>query len=264
MSIDVFPATVLNSTLWNGQTYEEGTFTVTATGFVTPLTATASYVRVGKDVTLTLPSLSGVSNATNFTLTGIPNALVPASNHYQIIRGSPTASSNDIVLLEWGAGVTAITIYGSSTAGGWPASGTKSVPPTTISYAIASALSAPGWTGQSYEEGSFTVTATGFSGTAPSVTARYVRVGKQVTLYIPDVQGTSNGPTFTLTGLPGGLASTGVFRAACQVADNGILLFGMMLLNGTSIEIFAGPSYNGWTASGEKALLNPVFVYITL
>ena len=34
-------------------------------------------------------------------------------------------------------------------------------------------------------EGTFTVTATGFSGTAPTGTARYVRIGKQVTLFLP-------------------------------------------------------------------------------
>lgn len=79
MSIDVFPATVLNSTLWNGQTYEEGTFTVTATGFSgTAPSGTARYVRVGKQVTLQLPTLtSNTSNATTFTVTGLPAALYP-------------------------------------------------------------------------------------------------------------------------------------------------------------------------------------------
>ena len=76
MSIDVFPATVLNSTLWNGQTYEEGTFTVTGTGFSGgDPSGTAYYVRVGKQVTLTLPTLSGTSNTDTFVVVGIPASL---------------------------------------------------------------------------------------------------------------------------------------------------------------------------------------------
>ena len=80
MSIDVFPATVLNSTLWNGQTYEEGSFTVTSTGHTVAQTGTLYYVRIGRQVSLTIPAnISGTSNATTFTLTGVPLALAPLS-----------------------------------------------------------------------------------------------------------------------------------------------------------------------------------------
>jgi hypothetical protein len=76
MSIDVFPATVLNATLWNGQTYEEGTFTLTATGFTTVVTATATYRRIGKMVTVAFANIGpATSNAGGLTLTGMPPAL---------------------------------------------------------------------------------------------------------------------------------------------------------------------------------------------
>lgn len=82
MSIDVFPATVLNSTLWNGQTYEEGTFTMTATGMTTTVTGTARYVRIGAMVFLFVPILTGTSNSAAMALTGVPAVIHTNLTHY--------------------------------------------------------------------------------------------------------------------------------------------------------------------------------------
>lgn len=48
----------------------------------------------------------------------------------------------------------------------------------------------------------FTISTTGFSGTAPSGTAKYQKIGNMVILNIPALSGTSNSTAFTLTGLP--------------------------------------------------------------
>ena len=55
MSIDTFPPEHAGLGSAAFTSYEEGSFTVTATGFTTAVTGTARYVRVGKQVTLHLP-----------------------------------------------------------------------------------------------------------------------------------------------------------------------------------------------------------------
>lgn len=58
--------------------YEEATFTATLTGVTAGVTGTARYVRIGKAVTLFLPSLVGTSNTTACTITGAPANILPA------------------------------------------------------------------------------------------------------------------------------------------------------------------------------------------
>ena len=115
----------------------------------------------------------------------------------------------------------------------------------------------------SYALSTFTLTGTGFSGTAPTATVTYVKIGRQVTLHIPDLAGTSNAGTFTLTGLPAALASVGTYRLACQVQDNGALSYGLLILNGTAIDLYTTAGYGGWTASGAKGLFNPMLSYVS-
>jgi hypothetical protein len=136
MSIDVFPATVLNSTLWNGQTYEEGTFAVTATGFSgTAPSGTAWYVRVGKQVTLTLPHIEGTSNATTFTLTGLPTLLVPAANFFvSLMVADNSVYQSFSGTMRFAAGSAVITIVKDSGGAPWTASGIKVVVETSVAY----------------------------------------------------------------------------------------------------------------------------------
>jgi hypothetical protein len=63
-------------------TYVEGSFTATGTGFATPPTGTARYVQLGKLVVLYLPDLQQTSNATTFTVTGLPAGLTPPLNSW--------------------------------------------------------------------------------------------------------------------------------------------------------------------------------------
>jgi hypothetical protein len=55
-----------------------------------------------------------------------------------------------------------------------------------------------------YEEGTFTGTLTGMT-TSPTTTARWIRMGKHVSICLDTARGTSNVNTFTVTGMPSGL-----------------------------------------------------------
>ncbi len=61
-----------------GNCYVNDTFTMGATGLTTSPTATAEYQRIGNQVQLSIPALSGTSNSTGFTLTGIPTGARPS------------------------------------------------------------------------------------------------------------------------------------------------------------------------------------------
>jgi hypothetical protein len=119
-----------------------------------------------------------------------------------------------------------------------------------------------------YEENTFTVTATGFSGTAPSGTATYVRIGKQVTVLLPALTGTSNATTFALTGWPAGLypATAGgtlyvPLRTRDNTANNAIGL--LSFFPPSTVDFFptANPA-TGWTASGSKTLFVSAITYL--
>lgn len=109
-----------------------GSFTVTATGFSgTAPSGTAYYRSVGALVELILPALSGTSNATTFTLTGIPSALQPANAFGNQISPIPLAQNNSAYVAGAYASISAssgtISLGLLGTLGGWTASGTKSV-----------------------------------------------------------------------------------------------------------------------------------------
>lgn len=57
-----------------------GSFTITATGLTATVTGTAYYYASPGIVTLTIPFLQGTSNATSFTLTGLPAAIRPGAS----------------------------------------------------------------------------------------------------------------------------------------------------------------------------------------
>lgn len=120
---------------------------------------------------------------------------------------------------------------------------------------------------QLYEEGNFTMTATGFSGTAPSVTARYAKMGKQVTLVIPqNVTGTSNATTLTLTGVPAALVPPIALQVGFQVTNNGANLAAPGLAqwnaSATTITLYTTWMGGAWTASALKGWGQMTFVYL--
>jgi hypothetical protein len=113
-----------------------------------------------------------------------------------------------------------------------------------------------------YEEGTFTATATGMTA-AVTGTARYVRVGTQVTVSLPLLEGTSNATTFEITGLPAGLTCGGGTRLVTLMNHNGTFIYGMLLLSGTTFTLYTSASFAGWTASGAKGLYEVHLTYLT-
>ena len=115
---------------------ENDTFTATCTGFTAAVTGTASYVLIGGVVVLFLPELTGTSNATTFTITGLPAAITPVqtSNHVVTI----TDTTTDVYgLLRLTASSTTITMLSSLQSNGdWGNSGTKAIFPVWISYGL--------------------------------------------------------------------------------------------------------------------------------
>ena len=118
------------------QPYSDTTFTITATGFSTAVTGAVRYILIGKQVTLHLPVLTGTSNATTFTLTGIPPALQP---------GSPSGFVSVPRLADGSAGESGgfLTVAGTTFTvnrpgfAAWAASGTKTLYNTWITYLVA-------------------------------------------------------------------------------------------------------------------------------
>jgi hypothetical protein len=69
-----------DGTIWRiTQLYEEGTYTATLTGCSPTPSATFSYTKVGKAITILTPALVGISNTTACTITGMPSHLFPST-----------------------------------------------------------------------------------------------------------------------------------------------------------------------------------------
>jgi hypothetical protein len=111
---------------------------------------------------------------------------------------------------------------------------------------------------------SFTATLTGCT-SSPTYTVRYVKHGNTVTLEIPDVAGTSNATTKTLTGLPAELQPASRKQALlASVQDNGgTLTPALVRIQGASIAYFANASGAAFTAKGTFSA-QPVLVTYTL
>ena len=114
------------------------------------------------------------------------------------------------------------------------------------------AFTAQTFTAQSTD---FTVTQTG--------TAYYSQVYRIVTVLIPDLQGTSNATTFTITGLPSDLWPARQHRFVVITQDNSAALasaLGQVDTNG-DIKVFKDPAGTAFTASGTKRVLGMTFTY---
>lgn len=134
---------------------------------------------------------------------------------------------------------------------------------------IAIAAGAPYSQSFATQSGSFTLTATGFSSTAPAGTCYYRAVGPIVTLMLPgSLLGTSNLDTFTVTGLPSiiqpasGLPTQNL--ALPPVTDNGASNnSGYAAVGGAGNILFgANGSLTAWTATGSKGVPGCVLTYL--
>lgn len=115
-----------NTYLQSLETY--GTATVALTGFGTPPTGTIVWCKFGRRVTLTFPeAITGTSNATSLTLTGLPLSICPAS----VKRFLTELTDNGTSVLALGVlSGTTITFHTDApfSASGWTNSGSKGVP----------------------------------------------------------------------------------------------------------------------------------------
>ena len=111
---------------------------------------------------------------------------------------------------------------------------------------------------------SFTATLTGCT-SSPTYAVRYVKNGNTVTLEIPDLAGTSNATTKTLTGLPPELQPASRKQALlASVQDNGgALTPALVRIQGGSIIYFANAGGAAFTAKGAFSA-HPVLVTYTL
>lgn len=115
-----------------------------------------------------------------------------------------------------------------------------------------------------YIEGTFTVTATGFT-TSINSPANYVQIGKHVALSLPLIQGTSNSTAFTLTGIPTNILALYPSYVMIPTFDNGLSVNGMVLCNNTSTwTVNSNSGAGGWTAAGNKGFQNCVVSYISV
>lgn len=114
--------------------YTQQTFTVSATGFTTVPTNTCTSIRIGNMIFLHVPGLNGTSNATTFTITGVPADLSPTSQVVMPITGLDNGVyATKYVLLSGGSStITLRNTVNSSTT--WTNTGLKGNVAFTIVY----------------------------------------------------------------------------------------------------------------------------------
>jgi hypothetical protein len=116
--------------------------------------------------------------------------------------------------------------------------------------------------------GSFTLTGTGFSGTAPTMTVYYRIQDSQVTIAFTGLSGTSNMTSFTLTGWPSGLQGNSqqgispLLYGQDSGTPCGANLTIQPVTGGTTVIVNKLASGGAWTASGTKGLQGGCFSYL--
>jgi hypothetical protein len=97
--------------------YDEGTYTATLTGCTTSPTVTVSYVRNGKSLSLNATVLTGTSNSTACTITGMPSHIWPANAKNNLVIGSVVDNGLDHIGLVSisTAGVWSLAFYSAAT-----------------------------------------------------------------------------------------------------------------------------------------------------
>lgn len=120
---------------WNAIDYTTGTFTMTGTGFVDPDPAVAArWVKLGALVALYIPSISGTSDATTFTLTGLPAGLTPLRQSFHVVRITDNGTTAlGYIFLNVSSTILQVFTLG---AGTWTASGTKQLFASFITYTL--------------------------------------------------------------------------------------------------------------------------------
>jgi hypothetical protein len=215
-----------------------GTSTVTAAG-TTTLDINSYYIQLFTGTTVqnvTLPVAAtlqaGWSVVVNNQSTGVVTVKTSGGNTIQAMVGTPTRDYNSILSL------TCVN----------PAGGTGTA----------------SWIWEYRATGTFTLTATGFSGVAPTTTAYFTLLNNVATLEILWFNGTSNATSFRLNGLLSILIPTRAhYLPIAGLQDNTSYQFSdkapaIYIFNsaGNEIAFMLGASgANGFTASGTKGIL---------
>jgi len=113
--------------------YISSSFTGTLTGVTATVTGTVKYVKVGDIVTISVPTLTGTSNAITKTITGMPAAIRPAATKRAITivtdnGGSPV--SGEVFIYDTGI----MDFYITLAAGAWTGSGAVTVAAFDYTY----------------------------------------------------------------------------------------------------------------------------------
>lgn len=113
-----------------------------------------------------------------------------------------------------------------------------------------------------YDEGTFTATGNGFT-VNPTGTAKFRIIGLVVVLFLPQLSGTSNVTTFTITGLPAAIRPTATeWRRDIGQDNGGNVTINVRLNNASStIDLFVDPGLTAWTAAGTKEFSATTFTY---
>lgn len=115
-----------------------GSFTLTGTGFATPPTTAATYAVTGNSGQICFDVMSGTSNATSFTMTGVPVAARPvnsqattlyfATNNGTVTTGNAILSNTGVFIMQY--------LTGGAISGTWTASGNKALSPGCVTYSM--------------------------------------------------------------------------------------------------------------------------------
>ncbi len=117
-------------------TYVESSFTGTLTGCTTSPTGTISYIKIGKQVTIDVPTgFTGTSNAIGKTITGAPAAIFPTATKYFVVAISDNGGGTVFALGQIdSSGV--ITLFTTPAGGPWTAAGTATINRFCFTYTL--------------------------------------------------------------------------------------------------------------------------------
>lgn len=130
-----------------------------------------------------------------------------------------------------------------------------------LGVATATSIALGGGEAFTYGDTSFTITVSTGMTTTPSGTANASRVGRIVTLEIPELTGTSNAATFVLSGVPSGWRPSSADQSVpiAIFANNSVSETGGYAIVGTTgtIELIRRDA-TPWTSSGGKSVYGTI------
>lgn len=141
-TLDVTGAATAASAALGGNeafTYDEGTFTMTGTGFTSSPTGTARYTRVGTMVVLYIPMIQGVSNSASLTYTGAPASIRPARQQtvtFEAVVDNTMSYLTGFIDVATDGTLTLTPRASATTLGAFTSSGSKGISGLTITYSL--------------------------------------------------------------------------------------------------------------------------------